>query len=104
MDRQWQVVSALVESNFNSIKNVVFKHITLPIRCDDFLKIRIKSLKGSIECTTASVRASSNNKFFSSNEKFYMEHLIEKDLEIIKVKENNFIEKSEEHKEDDEIL
>ena len=49
--------STPVESNFNNIKNRVFKHVTLPIRCDDFLKIHIKSLEGFIKCAAASVRA-----------------------------------------------
>ena len=49
-------------------------------------------------------KSSLNNKTVSSNEKLNVEHLDEKDLKIIKVKRNNFIEKPEEYKDDDEIL
>lgn len=40
--------SASSESLFNDFKNRTFQHKTLPLRIDDFIKIHIKSVEGSV--------------------------------------------------------
>lgn len=55
--------SASSESLFNDMKNRVFNHKTLPLRIDEFIKIHIKSVEGSVilaESTNAN--ATSRNK------------------------------------------
>lgn len=45
--------SSNVESNFNIYKNVVMRDVRLPIRIDNFLRIFLKSINGSMKLAIA---------------------------------------------------
>lgn len=46
--------STAIESQFNDLKNRVLKHVNyMPMRIDDFLKIHIQSINGTMKCINA---------------------------------------------------
>lgn len=47
--------SASSESLFNDLKNRVFKHKTLPLRIDEFIKIHIKTIDGTMVLSSTSI-------------------------------------------------
>lgn len=48
--------SAPIESQFNDLKNRVLKHVNnMPMRIDDFVKVHIQSLDGTMKLTNASM-------------------------------------------------
>lgn len=50
--------SASIESQFNDLKNRVLKHVSIPLRIDDFLKLHIQSTNGTMKLTNANMNRS----------------------------------------------
>lgn len=64
--------SAPIESQFNDLKNRVLKHVNnKPMRIDDFIKLHIKSLDGTMKLTNASMNTllHQNHSALAHNEK-----------------------------------
>lgn len=53
--------SASSESQFNDLKNRVFKHTTLPLRIDRFLTIHINSFTGTMNLVASDINNQKNN-------------------------------------------
>lgn len=52
------------ESLFKDFKSIVFKHKALPLRLDEFLKIHINSILGSMNILENKTRYTNNDKIF----------------------------------------
>jgi len=47
--------SASIESQFNDLKNRVLKHVNMPMRIDDFLKLHIQSINGTMKLMNSKI-------------------------------------------------
>ncbi|KAL4104352.1 hypothetical protein QTP88_019653 [Uroleucon formosanum] len=75
--------SSTSESLFKDLKTVVFKHKSLPLRIDDFLKIHINSIIGSTNMLATKRKygyQSSSNDSLNSKKEILEEHQVEYSL------------------------
>lgn len=49
--------SASIESQFNDLKNRVLRHVSIPMRIDNFLKIHMKSINGTMKLTNSKLNS-----------------------------------------------
>lgn len=54
-------LSAPIESQFNDLKNRVLKHVNMPLRIDEFLKLHIQSLNGTMKLANANMKTLKQN-------------------------------------------
>jgi len=60
--------SCSFESLFKDLKTIVFKHKTLPLKLDEFLKIHINSILGSMNILANKTKYTNNEKIIINND------------------------------------
>ena len=59
--------SAQVESDFNNIKNRLFKNKNLPMRFDDFIEVHVAHLNGKMKLMDAAIKENDSEKDSAKN-------------------------------------